>query len=119
MRIVHFEVPADDPARCMTFYEKAFGWKFDKWDGPMEYWMVRTGEGPGIDGGLSRREFPGQVPTNVVSVDAIDASTKDILAAGGTNVVPKMAVPGVGWTAYFNDTEGNTFGVIQFDPHAK
>ena len=119
MRIVHFEVPADDPARCMAFYEKAFGWKFDKWDGPMEYWMVRTGEGPGIDGGLSRREFPGQTPTNVVSVDAIDASTKDILTAGGTSVVPKMAVPGVGWTAYFKDTEGNTFGVIQFDADAK
>ena len=33
MRIVHFEVPADNPARCMTFYQKAFGWKFEKWDG--------------------------------------------------------------------------------------
>jgi predicted enzyme related to lactoylglutathione lyase len=29
-----------------------------------------------------------------------------------------MPVPGVGWTAYFKDTEGNTFGVIQFDPSA-
>ena len=25
MRIVHFELPADDPARCMRFYERAFG----------------------------------------------------------------------------------------------
>jgi predicted enzyme related to lactoylglutathione lyase len=118
MRIVHFEVPADDPSRCMKFYEKAFGWKFEKWDGPMDYWMVRTGEGPGIDGGLSRREFPDQAPTNVVSVPSIDSSSKGILAAGGSEVVPKMAVPGVGWTAYFKDTEGNTFGVIQFDPAA-
>ena len=55
----------------------------------------------------------------MVSVDAIDDSTKTILAAGGTNVVPKMALPGVGWTAYFADTEGNTFGVIQFDPGAR
>jgi predicted enzyme related to lactoylglutathione lyase len=84
MRIVHFEVPADDPSRCMSFYQKVFG----------------------------------QTPTNVVSVDAIDASARGILAAGGTEVVPKMAVPGVGWTAYFKDTEGNTFGVIQFDPAA-
>jgi uncharacterized protein len=36
MRIVHFELPADDPARCMRFYERAFGWRFDKWDGPTE-----------------------------------------------------------------------------------
>lgn len=118
MRIVHFEVPADDPARCMAFYGKAFGWTFEKWDGPVEYWMVRTGDGPGIDGGLSRRAFPGQVPTNVVSVPSLDDSTRGILAAGGTEVVPKMAVPGVGWTAYFADTEGNQFGVIQFDPSA-
>jgi predicted enzyme related to lactoylglutathione lyase len=29
-----------------------------------------------------------------------------------------MAVPGVGWTAYFTDTEGTPFGIIQFDPAA-
>ena len=33
MRIGHFELPADDPARCIKFYEKAFGWRFEKWDG--------------------------------------------------------------------------------------
>ena len=57
MRIVHFELPADDPARCMAFYQRAFGWRFEKWDGPMDYWMVKTGDGPGIDGGLSRFWF--------------------------------------------------------------
>ena len=66
-----------------------------------------TGEGPGIDGGLSRREYPGQPPTNVIAVPSVDDSTRAILAAGGTEVVPKMAVPGVGWSAYFTDTEGN------------
>jgi hypothetical protein len=30
-----------------------------------------------------------------------------------------MAVPGIGWTAYFTDTEGTMFGAIQFDPGAK
>jgi predicted enzyme related to lactoylglutathione lyase len=29
-----------------------------------------------------------------------------------------MAVPGVGWAAYFTDTEGTPFGIIQFDPAA-
>jgi uncharacterized protein len=118
MRIVHFELPADDPARCMRFYERAFGWRFDKWDGPMEYWMIKTGDGPGIDGGLARREQPGQPCTNVVSVPNADEAAKTILAAGGTATVPKMAVPGVGWAAYFTDTEGTPFGIIQFDPNA-
>ena len=35
MRVVHFEIPADDTARCMGFYEKAFGWRFEKSEGPM------------------------------------------------------------------------------------
>jgi uncharacterized protein len=118
MRIVHFEIPADDPSRAMKFYGQAFGWRFDKWDGPMEYWMVKTGEGPGIDGGLSRRDMPGQGPTNVVAVPSVDESTKAIIAAGGTLAAPKMAVPGVGWTAYFIDPEGNNFGVMQFDAGA-
>lgn len=118
MRVVHFEIPADDPARAMAFYTRAFGWQFDKWDGPMPYWMIRTGEGPGIDGGLSPRQQPGQPPTNVIAVASADAATATIVAAGGTPTVPKMAVPGVGWCAYFQDPEGNPFGIMQFDPAA-
>lgn len=118
MRIVHFEIPADDPARAIAFYRSAFGWSFDKWEGPMEYWMIKTGEGPGIDGGLLRRMAPGQPPTNVVAVPSVDESAKTIVAAGGTLVAPKTAVPGVGWTAYFTDPEGNAFGIMEFDPAA-
>jgi len=32
---------------------------------------------------------------------------------------PKMPVPGVGWLAYFKDTEGNIFGIFQDDASAK
>ena len=34
-------------------------------------------------------------------------------------VLPKIAVPGVGWVAYCADTEGNVFGMLQDDPNAK
>jgi predicted enzyme related to lactoylglutathione lyase len=53
-RPIHFEIPAEKPERAMKFYEKVFGWKFEKWGGPMEYWVVRTGDDgvPGINGGL-------------------------------------------------------------------
>ena len=118
MRIVHFEIPADDPGRAIAFYGKAFGWTFDKWDGPVDYWMVKTGDGPGIDGGLMKRMSPGQPPTNVVAVPSADDATRTIVDAGGTVMAPKMTVPGVGWVAYFFDPEGNPFGVMQFDPAA-
>ncbi len=73
MRIVHFEIPADDPARRRPT------------SSPCRRSTTRPAE---------------------------------IVQAGGTVVAPKMAVPGVGWTAYFADPEGNAFGVMEFDPAA-
>ncbi len=26
-RVVHFEIPADDPERAIEFYRQVFGWK--------------------------------------------------------------------------------------------
>src|SRR5437870_12031207 len=103
MRIVHFELPADDPARCMAFYQKAFGWRFEKWDGPMDYWMIKTGDGPGIDGGLARRQRPGQPATNVIAVNSVADIVRAVTTASGAVAVPTMAAPGVGRTAYFAD----------------
>ena len=40
---------------------------------------------------------------------------RPIQTAGGRVALPKMAVPGVGWLAYFIDPEGNTFGIMQTD----
>lgn len=34
-------------------------------------------------------------------------------------MMPKTPIPGIGWFATCPDTEGNTFGIIEQDPHAK
>ena len=120
-RIVHFDVPADDPARAQKFYSEIFGWKFDKWNGPMEYWMTITGEDkqPGINGGLSKR-MPGQSGiTNTIDVSSVDEYSKKIQSKGGKVIAPKMAIPTVGYFAQCMDTEGNIFGIIEFDKNAK
>jgi len=119
-RIVHFEIPADDPQRAIKFYEKVFDWQIEKWDGPIEYWLIMTGEEdkPGIDGGLARREDPTVGVENTIDVKNLDASLEDVKANGGKVIRPKMAVPGEGWMAYINDTEGNIFGLMQSDPNA-
>ena len=77
--------------------------------------MVKTGDGPGIDGGLMQRQQPGQPPANVIDVPSLADTAKTIVGAGGTEVVPKMGIPGVGWVAYFADTEQNVFGLIEYD----
>ncbi len=118
-RPVHFEIPAEDPARAMTFYETVFGWKFQKWAGPIEYWMIDTGDAPqGINGGLMPRRDPAQPCVNTMDVEDIDATIRTVESAGGQSVVPKMPIPGIGWLAYFKDTEGHIFGVMQSDTSA-
>ena len=119
-RIVHFDVPADDPTRAQKFYSEIFGWKFDKWNGQMEYWMTITGDDkqPGINGGLSKR-MPGQAGiTNTIDVSSVDEYSKKILSKGGKIIAPKMAIPTVGYFAQCMDTEGNVFGIIEFDKNA-
>jgi predicted enzyme related to lactoylglutathione lyase len=120
-RVIHFEIPAADPDRAAAFYGKAFGWKFDKWPGPMEYWMVTTGkEGEvGINGGMMRK--PGGIAstTNTIGVDSVDAAIAAVLKAGGKNIMPKTPIPTIGYFAYCEDTEGNIFGVMHSDPNAK
>ena len=119
-RPVHFEIPAENPERAMQFYTNVFGWKFSKWAGPMDYWVISTGQPgePGIDGGLMPRRDPNQPCVNTIGVANIDESLGAIAGGGGTCVVPKMAVPGVGWLAYCKDTEGHIFGIMQMDPAA-
>jgi len=120
-RVVHFEIPADDTERAVAFYTDVFGWKFQKWDGPMPYWLITTGPDgqPGINGGLLPRQCPGASTVNTVTVDSVDESLKAIESKGGKINSPKMAVPGIGWLAYCLDPEGNTFGLLQPDEGAK
>lgn len=53
-----------------------------------------------------------------VEVDNVDAYAAKAVAAGGELVVPKMAIPGVGYSAYCVDTDGNIFGLHQTDAPA-
>ncbi len=119
-RVVHFEIPADDPERAIAFYETVFSWKFQKWEGPFDYWLITTGpaEEPGIDGGLAKRKDPATVTENTIDVPSLDEAVTAIEAKGGTVIRPKAAVPGVGWLAYCQDPEGNVFGMMQSDPNA-
>ncbi|QGZ94409.1 VOC family protein [Terricaulis silvestris] len=126
-RVVHFELHAADPERAMRFYESVFDWRFSKMPGEgVAYWLISTGEGDGINGGLLPRQGPppsdGQ-PVNAytctLAVDDIDASMKAGVEAGGSVALPRMTIPGVGYVGYLKDTEGNIFGLHQADHDAK
>jgi hypothetical protein len=120
-RVVHFDISAEKPERAIRFYEKVFGWKVAKWEGPIEYWLITTGkeDEPGIDGGLARRTEPEPSTVYTIDVSSIDEYMKKVKDNGGTIVTPKHAVPGVGWMADFKDPEGNVFGIMETDESAR
>ncbi len=119
-RVIHFELNADDPQRAIEFYEKVFGWNTNKWEGEFDYWLVNTGEEdePGINGGIMKRQ-DGQSTVNTIGVDSIDNYTEKTEEAGGEVLMGKTAVPGVGYSAYIKDTEGNVIGLMEEDTDAK
>ena len=119
-RVIHFELAADDPERATEFYTKVFGWQIQKWDGPQDYCLATTGApgAPGIDGAIMRRDPGMPAVVNTIDVAALDDMIAMVKANGGTVVAPKMTIPHVGYFAYCQDTEGNTFGMMQNDPSA-
>ncbi len=114
-KVIHFEIPIDDNDRATSFYREAFGWSLERW-GPVEYWTTEAGEGEGIGGALSKRSDDLPSLMFYIAVDDIDAALDAVEAAGGTRLTGRMAIPTVGWSAFFEDTEGNKVGLFQADP---
>src|SRR3989344_191244 len=121
-KVVHFEIPSDDRGRVKKFYGEVFGW--DIADMPYngdevyttattspvdENWMHK--EKGAINGALVDRNDTVSTPIVTIEVESIDEHIKKIEAAGGTVVTPKGAVEGVGFYAYFKDSEGNVMGL--------
>lgn len=119
-RIIHIEIPTEDPAQSVDFYSKTFGWQTEQWDGPQDYWLITTGaeDAPGINGAFMRASDTWKEPTFVLDVEDIDTTVQKVIENGGTVAMPKDPVPGVGWVAYFHDPSGILFGVMQNDPNA-
>jgi len=118
-RLRHFAINADDVQRAKGFYEAVFGWRFEPW-GPPNFYQVRNA-GEGLVGALQeRRELkPG---ANMLGYEAsmavidIKATVAAVEAAGGKIVMPPYRIAGVGELIYFEDTEGNLVGAMQYEP---
>ena len=123
--VVHFEMPANDRKRMAKFYTTVFGWQAQMMGPEMgDYVVVTTTENgadgrpktPGaINGGFypMKPDWPAQYPSIVIAVDDINASMKDVTAAGGKVLGEPMDIPGVGKYVSFIDTEGNRVSILQ------
>ena len=119
--ITHFELPADDIQRAKDFYAKLFNWEFTYME-EMEYMMFQmknTKDENSGTGGILKRQNEMHTVTNYVNVSNIDEMASKIEEAGGKIIVPKQAVPNMGWFLHFMDTENNIMAVWQMDESAK
>src|SRR6185437_444843 len=112
-RIIHFEIPADQPEALTKFYTDLFGWKFHKAPVPgREYWLCDTGsDGPGINGAVAQRQSPQQPVRNYGEVPSIDTAIEPAPQLGAKVAMPKLPVPGVGAVAAIVDPQGNLCGL--------
>ena len=114
-RLVHFEIPAKDADRAQKFYEDLFGWEFQSWEGPFDYRTTPAGGDPG--GGLYPSDTGQRGPIVYFDADDIDATVARVRELGG-EAEDKQAIPGIGWFARCQDTEGNEISLFKSDESA-
>ena len=126
--IVHFEITSDNVERSKKFYSDLFGWNIEKVPAEklpegVEYWGINTKDhegNTGVNGGMMKRmKAEQQGILNYVDVKSVEESSTKAQQLGGKVIMPKMAVPGMGYMAVCLDTENNTFGLWQSDTSAK
>ncbi len=126
--VVHFEIVGDDPEKLASFYSNLFGWQIQKvpMDG-MDYWTIETmptdangmvTEPGGINGGLTKKMSPDHRPVNYVWVESVADYVAKTKQLGGTVLMDKTPIPGMGYFAQLIDPQGNYFGLFQGDPTA-
>ena len=114
----HFAINADDVPRARAFYESVFGWTFDAW-GPPTSFRSRM---PATDLWATlqeRREIvPGVRLTGyevTLGVEDLKATIAAVEAGHGRIVMQPYRISGVGELIFFEDTEGNLVGAMQYE----
>jgi uncharacterized protein len=114
--IVHVEFHSNAPEKTKSFLKNVFGWKFE--DMPaMNYSMFTPPSAPG--GGVQPvQNMPAGILDYILSTD-IDHTLDKITTAGGSVMMPKTEIPGMGWFAVFQDPTGITLALYEAKPTAR
>ncbi len=114
--VVHFEIGCKDIQKARKFYGDLFGWEYMPGAPNMAMIGNLGGHVPkptdGIGGHLMALGHPPhQYVTIYAQVDNIEAALAKAEKLGGSTLIPKQEVPGMGWFAWFKDPEGNCIGL--------
>lgn len=120
-QFIHFAINAEDTERGRRFYEQVFGWKFEEW-GPPGFFKIDMQAGPPVHviGALQQRRAiePGLAMRGyecTILVEDVEKTAASVESNGGRVAMAITAIPGVGRLLFFEDTEGNVAGAIEFE----
>jgi uncharacterized protein len=118
--VCHFEIPADDLSALQKFYAALFSWTILVPAGQgEEYLFVRTSQQPeALGGALIKRRSERHGPTIFFTVESVEEKAKKLEELGGTILIPKTALPKLGWVVTALDPQGNALGFFEEDPRA-
>ena len=111
--ISFFELGVEDADKARDFYGELFGWTFEAVPGFETYPMFTPPSGAQSLGGAigKRGEMAPEKVRDYVEVDSIEAALPRVTELGGSVIEEKREVPGMGWYAVVDDSEGNELGL--------
>lgn len=124
-KMTHFAIHIDDIDRAKKFYDKVFDWGFNAY-GQSDFLQIKSDktENGEVIGALQSRTYS-PVPDKIiglectVGVENVDDIVERVKNNDGKILMPKTAIPYVGWIVKFLDTEGNLICAMQYDNSAK
>ena len=110
------EVSARGVDRILPFYERVFGWTPKTTGSPDQPYTEFQVDGESIGGAAEMNaQAPAEMPSYWLvyfTVDDVDKTTRDAVAAGATTMVQPMDFPG-GRMAILSDPQGASFGLLK------
>ncbi len=124
-KLTHFAIHIDDIERARNFYEGVFEWGFASY-GPPDFLQIKTDktENGELIGALQSSKYSPVTEKIIgfectICVENADETIKRVENSGGKIVMPKTAIPYVGWITKFLDTEGNLVCAMEYNNAAR
>jgi uncharacterized protein len=111
--VVHFEIGGPDDGPLLRFYGELFGWRLTRVPGGVNYTLVDTQGGAGVNGGIGKSGTGEPWASFYVEVDDLQAVLDKAESLGGKTVLPITEIPGMVAFAMFDDPDGLLVGLVK------
>ncbi len=122
-RLTHFAINTDDVEATQAFYADVFGWSFQAYGPPGFVQIIDEDVGSPIGAIQQRRQLLADGRRTgfecSFGVDDVDDVRRRVIDAGGTILMERFTISGVGHLIAFQDPGGNPVLAMQYDSSAE